>query len=578
MKDLGMSLCRSFLYLPTFFPAPNSISEKHLARYKEFLGLCEDIGIQTMPTFIVGHMSGENHDIAFRESRNLYSDPFMLEQQIYFVKNVVSEIKDFKSIYGYILSNEMPIYGSADTPDNIIRWVKSLTEAIKSIDLHRLVGTGDGCWNAFGGENGFNLKQLSNVVDFFGPHLYLSETDEYRHSMLSEFTVRFVSQYGLPVFLEEFGASSSQASDENIALYYREVLLNSLLSGASGAINWCLNDFDLVSVKPYIHHPFELKFGIVRENGVLKAAAEEVKNFSKFVLNLRNSQMENSEAVILVPSYYNTQYPFSHDSPAETFKHMLQALTMSSKAGFSIDFAEEADLKRWKRYKLVILPSERKYLATTWEALYEYVCEGGNLYLSYYWGNSGFQQGIWSHNIDKLTSCQFNLKYGLNSALNESISLSFENNSWVIKTDHCGIWEKSYAPLSKCPNNVKVQNLDKRELRLIENTIGKGKVFFCNFPIEHILSTSESVNFTDKSHLFYRYIAKQTSINLYHTDNDAVRVKKLRLPLSSDKLYLIQNISWDEQKIKHIFDNDQTIKTNITLTPKQYLVVLIKAT
>ncbi|MFN3284345.1 MAG: hypothetical protein ACK40Q_08965, partial [Pseudothermotoga sp.] len=108
MKNLGMNLCRSFLFLPTFFPKPNQLSEKHIARYLKFLQLCEKHGLKTLLTFIVGHMSGENFDPPFRNSQDLYTDEFMLQQQCFFIKSVTERVKSSSALYGYILSNEMP--------------------------------------------------------------------------------------------------------------------------------------------------------------------------------------------------------------------------------------------------------------------------------------------------------------------------------------------------------------------------------------------------------------------------------------------------------------------------------------
>ncbi|AEH51033.1 glycoside hydrolase 5 family protein [Pseudothermotoga thermarum] len=568
MKNLGMNICRSFLFLPTFFPKPNKISEKHVERYLKFLNLCEEHGLKTLLTFIVGHMSGENFDPPFRNQRDLYMDEFMLQQQCFFVKSIVEKVRSSPAVYGYILSNEMPLYGGTGEPEKVLNWVKKLVEVIKSVDPTRPVGTGDGCWNVFGGENGFNLREISKIVDYLGPHVYLSETDEYRHSMIPEFVIRYLSQYDLPILYEEFGASSAQALDENIALYYREVLINCLINGAIGALGWCLNDFNYPNMKPYLHHPFELKFGIFKVDGARKPAAEEIVKFKNFVDSLENIQYPNAEACILVPSYYNKQYPFSFDDPKETFKHLLQATVLCAKAGFVVDLVEEENYKRWKSYKLIILPSERKYLATTWENLHKYVQAGGNLYISYYWGKYDFHQGIWSQNLESLIGCKLNLRYGLTSSLPSKVKLEYGGLTWKLNVEKCNEWEKSYAPIVSILETAESIELGQSDLQLVKNKVGSGKVFFINFPLEHILSVNEKINLSDLSHLIYRCIAKQASLNLCYCDNQRVRVRKIKSGRKT--LYLIQNIAWDKEQVQTIFDNSSTYHVQIELDPKEY--------
>ena len=43
----------------------------------------------TVPTFLVGHMSGENWDPAWRAGRDLYSDVWMVAREAWFAAEMV---------------------------------------------------------------------------------------------------------------------------------------------------------------------------------------------------------------------------------------------------------------------------------------------------------------------------------------------------------------------------------------------------------------------------------------------------------------------------------------------------------
>jgi len=62
----GLTMTRSFFYWPDFMPAPDQVDETLAARFTDFLDRHEAHKLATVPTFIVGHMSGENWDPAWR--------------------------------------------------------------------------------------------------------------------------------------------------------------------------------------------------------------------------------------------------------------------------------------------------------------------------------------------------------------------------------------------------------------------------------------------------------------------------------------------------------------------------------
>ncbi len=113
-----------------------------------------------------------------------------------------------------------------------------------------------------GEDNGFRIRELAPLVDFHGPHVYRMETDQVRQNLGAAFICELLDLGGKPVILEEFGVTSDYVSDPQAADYYRQVLHNTLLAGATGWLSWNNTDYDdLFDVEPYSHHPFECTSG-----------------------------------------------------------------------------------------------------------------------------------------------------------------------------------------------------------------------------------------------------------------------------------------------------------------------------
>lgn len=58
-----LNVTRSFCYLPDFMPRPYTLAPEYVDRFVRFLDLSHEAGVATIPTFVVGHMSGANWDV-----------------------------------------------------------------------------------------------------------------------------------------------------------------------------------------------------------------------------------------------------------------------------------------------------------------------------------------------------------------------------------------------------------------------------------------------------------------------------------------------------------------------------------
>src|SRR5450756_2626746 len=111
MRENGMTLTRSFFYWPDFMPTPDTIDETLVAKFRDFLDRHQARGMHSIPTFIVGHMSGQNWDPAWRNGRDLFSDVWFVARQAWYVRELTARFKDHPAVAGWLLTNEVPIYG-----------------------------------------------------------------------------------------------------------------------------------------------------------------------------------------------------------------------------------------------------------------------------------------------------------------------------------------------------------------------------------------------------------------------------------------------------------------------------------
>ena len=107
----GCNVTRSFCYWPDFVPEPERFDADVLDRFADFLDAHVETGLGTIPTFLVGHMSGENWDPPWRGGRDLYRDVWLVSQQAWFAAEIARRFGRHPAVVGWLVSNEMPIYG-----------------------------------------------------------------------------------------------------------------------------------------------------------------------------------------------------------------------------------------------------------------------------------------------------------------------------------------------------------------------------------------------------------------------------------------------------------------------------------
>lgn len=419
MREAGLDVTRSFLFWPHAMPEAGRLDRAVMERFARFLDLHAELGMLTIPTFLVGHMSGENWDPEWRGGRNLYTDTWMVAQQSGYLTQVAAGFAAHPAIVGWLVSNEMPIYGGPAVRKDVTAWAQLMVTAIRAGDPEKPISIGDGAWGqeVTGKDNGFSVRDLAGMTQFVGPHVYPMGDDVVRQHLRAAFVCELAAVAQLPVILEEFGVSSDFASDEHAAQYYRQVLHTTLLAGATGWLAWNNTDFDnLPQQDPYRHHPFELHFGLTQADGSSKPQLHEITAFRHLVdrLDLPECERWPAQVALLVPAYLDgpEHWTFAENERTDIADALEQSYVACREAGLGPAFVREPESVPAEA-RLVVVPSVKALTVPTWKHLREVAAAGQTVYVSYGLGDSPVQRGPWWTDLESIFGVRHTLRYGL---------------------------------------------------------------------------------------------------------------------------------------------------------------------
>ena len=512
LAEHGCTLTRSFCYWPDFMPAPETLDDEVMERFVDFLDLHREAGMWTIPSFIVGHMSGENWDPAWRAGADLYRDVWLVGQQAWFVAAVAGRVKDHPAVAAWLLSNEMPNYSGPADQESVTAWARLLVQALRSTGARQPVGTGDGATGpeTTGHDNGFSLRRLAPIVDFMGPHVYLSSDDPVRQMLAAAFACEMAGSFGKPVVLEEFGLSSDMCSGQNAGHYYRQVLHSSLLAGAQGWLAWNNCDYDLLAHEdPYRHHPFEMHFGITDHAGRPKPQAGELARFSKLVAQLSKPgwRRRASEVALVVPEHFERQEAsWSKFSRRDMRPNLLQSYIAAREADLPVGLVRERDLSE-KGYswapgvKLYLLPCAKMATTGGVQALLGAAGSGATVYASYFAGHGDSQLGPWMPWLEQVFGVTHGLRYGLADTIEEDeVVLLLVTDLGELRAGTTLAFpvtvqgmSRSYLPVQ--PATAEVLAVDGRgRPALLRNPNGEGSMVLCTYPLEYLAASRPNAN------------------------------------------------------------------------------------
>lgn len=516
LADHGVRMTRSFFYWPDFHPTPYALDEECLARFADFLDAHVELDMNTVPTFIVGHMSGENWDPAWREGRDLYRDSWFLGRQAWYVRELASRFHTHSAVSGWLLSNEVPIYGGEAPREIVHAWADILIDALRAAGATQPVSVGDGAWGiqTTGHDNGFALADLADRSDFVGPHVYRMEDDQIRQNLKAAYATELCHVGARPVVLEEFGVTTDYVSPDGAGHYYRQQLYNTLLAGATGWIAWNNTDYDdLVAQRPYSHHPFEMHFGITDSRGKPKPPLRELQRFAADLaaMDVAGLRRDDVDAAIVLPSHLAADYPFTYVGERETIVLVgEQAYVAAHAAHVPVAVIREAEDGGIAHGALLyLIPSVKQLCGPTWRQLGDLADRGATVYASYCVGEVGEQRGPWWAYTEELFGVQRQSAYGLVEPIDDDIVVirfieafgPIAAGSELRFRPGGNAHARSYLPVTTTTGTVIAVDAHGRPALVVQER-GEGRMVLGTYPLEYLAAVNARVNPEDTARLY----------------------------------------------------------------------------
>lgn len=314
----NLKVVRIFLQWENFQPYACSISPQALANLKTTADLAYNIGIQLMPTFFCGHMSGVNwfpewllkHSFISQRFpiysggkllndtiRNYYTDDEVIKAQMLQIREVCSALKNHPAIMAYDLGNEPSNCIIPPNRELARQWLKKMSSCIKNYSDGVPITLG---MHAEDLEEDRQLwpEDAADYCDFLSMHaypFYLSWAEQPLDANILPFlgiVTSWLAGKSIPLLMQEFGAPSQPASnpllrdkkaqlkcplfsEEEVCQYYRKSLALLQNQGFMGALAWCYSDYapDLWASPPLRQNIHERYFGLFHHDNTSKPAA-----------------------------------------------------------------------------------------------------------------------------------------------------------------------------------------------------------------------------------------------------------------------------------------------------------------
>ncbi len=516
-------------------PFPESgLSAKKLDEFKRLIEIAGEHGIKVLVAFLTGWMSGRRLIPEYLRDKDLLADATAILYECRFIKDFVSEIKNYDNVIAYEPGNECNCLSFDVNESQSELWLKSICDTIRLEDNTRPIYAGIHSSRLQGP---FNQILISKHADVLTPHPYPIFTPYCATESLLNMraslhaaceSLYYSSVTGKPSIVEEIGTTGPCVlNDELTADYFEKSLLTSLAVGSKGYLWWCAFDQNF-DHEPYNLCTSERDLGLFTAKDTPKPIAERMRKLKPVLEKVGTLPEPKADATAILVSR------------TDTWRNAYGAFTLGVQSGRTIDFYyDEKPLRDADYY---ILPCIELDSVTPYRRVRDLkarIKNGANLLITYDGGGIG--------DFEEITGLTV---------------LGREKTDFVKTAEIDGAEIK--LPCS-CRLSVGVKTAEvlyrdnEGEVFVSQNKLGKGSVTFVNAPIERVYTESymaENTALCKIYELFFKNKEKIVSVDSVRcmvTVHEADDCVKVMLNNYEDKSTLNVKIS-DDYQISDVFN------------------------
>ena len=453
---------------------PYYLDETMMDRFARFLDICDTYKVRVIVGLVTGWMSGGLFTPPALFNKNVITDPVSQHFQQLFIRGFIERFRDRDAVYAWDLGNECNCMAPVQSRFEAVTWVGMVSNAIRAADPSRPIVSG---MHGLTTEGAWTIQDQGMYTDILTTHPYpywcdhtrRDETCSLRTSMHATAQSKYYADIGKkPCLTEEIGTMGPMVcSDERAAEFMRLNLFSIWANGGTGVMWWCGHDQTELTEFPYSLQMVERELGMLDIHYQPKPVLLETKRFTQWVEN---------DAPVLPAAKTDAVCVLTRGQDQWGMAYMTHILTQT--CGLNCRFAYGDDVL--PDSPLYILPSVNGlniFPKNRYNALLDKVRDGADLYVS----------------------------------IDDAVFSEFQSFSGLKVIDSYNHPDQGYADVAgeivhferKCTYNVRPTTAtvlvsdDRGNPFITVNTLGKGRVFFVNAPIEqNLLSKHEAFDAT----------------------------------------------------------------------------------
>lgn len=553
IAELGLTAVRIPMHWGYMEPEQGKYNDSFFEKFDLFLEMCRKNGLYVMPWFLVG-VATRDYDVPFRNGRPFFTGEMVTAAENH-LKHFIAPYQEEEQILFWDICDEPEWYsrhpGAEQLPfhrEPVVRWVKNMYEAIRSVDPNHLITLGFG--HIATANYGMDVRDMAKALDLMVVTAYPGWADEGIDTARNNYTLPFhvkMNSRGKPVFTcEAPGHSSILYSEAMVGRYFKTSLYSNLINGSTGVLPWVYNDFaeELWHKVPLEQYLIEPNFGIVTVDGRLKPSGRELRDYAAFAkkADIGKYRPQKAEAAVLVPEGY---YAYINTACEKIYTACL----LGKGCGIDVDLVWTTE--ELNSYKLLLLPTAAGMTTSAWDKVRSFVEAGGILYHTY---ESGAQNAYFNRLFGVEAETQ-EADYGYRQMCAEQSWGAFKKGDTIPFTGK----NRNYVLRVKEEQAEVLSTFEDGKAAFMRNHYGKGTAYLAVLPLDNGLmkiSYEEFLN-TRSFALLDNMIEEAGISRFFRFDHPAIEVG------------CMENGSTGEQMVICINHDKNPVHTELTLDRTQ---------